>query len=121
MKKRVEVTFDRPGYVLKYRHGDIADAVSEGGKPIAQLLSDPFAGWQQLLQKGLRHQVKGITLKQASQLMDKWVDNGNTLSALGEHIAAALGHATGVDVDAEAEGGESEGNAPMPDPDSQSG
>lgn len=80
---------------LKYKHRDLRDAVKESGKPVEQMLGDPFDGWPHLLRAGLRWQDTKFTLDNASDLIDEWKDAhsddpGGALSGLGELIIDAL-------------------------------
>ena len=82
---------------LIFRHKDLRDAVSETGKSIGDLFTDPFGGWGHLLRYGLRTQDPRVTLDKASEFLDLWVakpdpetNQERTLDQLGELLLEAL-------------------------------
>ncbi len=82
----------RKKLVAKHRH--MQSAVDETGKPITDLLKDPFGGYPHLLRALLREQDPTITPKRCSDLIDEYIDAhedaDDPLSDLGLLIMKAL-------------------------------
>jgi hypothetical protein len=72
-KKGVAVQFDTRRKLV-FRQQDLRDVVTATKRTVGDLFDDPFAGWPYLIQYGLRLQDNRITLNQASEFMDNWVD-----------------------------------------------
>lgn len=112
---------------LRFKHSQLRKAViASGGRAIGDLVGDPFGGWPYLLAEGHRPYTPTVTLDQASEWMDEWVETPNpktgeqrTLDELGSVILDGLKASKFIVLKPDVKEGEdkdleetSEGNAP---------
>lgn len=112
----VKIKLDIPGRKLRFKHRDLRDAVSNSGKSIGELFTDPFGGWPYLLLYGLRWQDLKLNLDKCSEFIDVWVEehasDNAPLDSLGAVLLEALNKSGFVKIQAEGElpTGDAEGN-----------
>ena len=76
---------------LKCRHKFIRDVVRTSGKSISELINDPFGGYPFLLQALLAPVSRdGISLDQASALIDSYLDANHDIAGLTKALIQAL-------------------------------
>ncbi len=129
MAEVVRVDFGEKGErPLKARHRQLREAVRMSGKPLNELIVDPFGGWPFLLQAMVNAKTaKAITLDEASELIDAYRDRHQGLKELGRTLDTLCSHYVSVEAtptddeqaDAEAQG--TTPNADSPDARAASG
>ncbi len=84
-------------YKLRFRHNELRQlservktAYNDPKATIDALLSDPFGGWPYLLQVALSGQLPDLTIDDTSDLIDKWVDEGNEFKGIRLKLQDAL-------------------------------
>jgi hypothetical protein len=78
---------------LKYSYGAIRAAEREAGVGFAKLISPERQGFDSmciLTWAGLRHENKRQTVDQVEKMLDRYIEDGGTLTALGIVVSAAL-------------------------------
>jgi len=88
----LKITFDKERK-LKARHHYIHRAVIQSGKPVHELLGDPFGGWPYLLSALLQPgaaSTEVISLAEASRLIDVYLDKGGSMKTLGQQMNKLL-------------------------------
>jgi hypothetical protein len=78
-------------YKLKFTHSVVSEAVETTGKSVGELLNDRFHGWRHLLRAGLRQQQPRITVEQASQIIDRLLEEGDIdIIGIGDKLVDGL-------------------------------
>lgn len=86
--KRFKFKYDHKG--LRVLSEIVKTAYSSPKASIDDLLADPFGGWAYLVQWGLKTQLPEVTVDDASDLIDKWVKEGNEFKGVRKKIEDAL-------------------------------
>lgn len=93
---------------LRYKHKDLRDMVAESGKPLGELLTDPFGGWPYILKYGLRWQDLKVSNDKASEFIDLWMEEPDpetgekrTMDQLGLKLLEALNASGFIKIQAE--------------------
>ena len=90
--KAVYLEFDRRRK-LHARHRYVRECVRASGKPVTELVQDPFGGHPFLIQALLTasaSEKENITLDKASDLLDAYYDKGGTLDDLRNALMEVL-------------------------------
>ncbi len=101
---------------LKARHRHLRDAVVSSGKPITELINDPFGGMPYVLLALLRGgSPEALDLNKASDFIDIYVDKHEDLGTLQKTIIDVLsGYLHIEQTPTEDDPKEAEGEAPAP-------
>ena len=88
---------DKKRYKLKFTHKELRQlseqvkvAYGNSKATLDELLSDPFGGWPYLLQSALKGQQPDLTVDETSDLIDRWVSEGNEFVGIRQKLQAAL-------------------------------
>jgi hypothetical protein len=108
----VRLEFDKTRK-LKARHRHIRDAVRESGRPITELVNDPFGGIPYVLRALLQGGAGDtVTLDAASDLIDVWMERHGDIVPLQKAIVGVLSGYLRIEQTPSEE--EPEGEAPTP-------
>jgi hypothetical protein len=111
----VRITLDGKERKLKARHRHVRDARIESDKTVIELLQDPWGGYPYLLRALLRHREPNLSLDDASNLIDDWMDNNPSMEGLTKAITSALANYMHIELTpSDEEKTEAEGNAEAP-------
>lgn len=106
MTRDVEITLDKKRN-LRYTINSLCAVEEKAGIGFESLiLTGQLSALRLLLWAGLRHEDEDLSVEDAGDLIDAYLDNDNSIEELGEYIEEALTKAGFADQ----EGDENEGN-----------
>jgi hypothetical protein len=84
-------------FKLRFKHAELRQlsemvklAYKDPSATIDALLQDPFGGWPYLLQYAMKGSQPDLTVDEASDLIDRWVDDGNEFVGIRRKLQDAL-------------------------------
>jgi hypothetical protein len=115
MAEVVRLEFDR-SRKLKCKHRYMREAVRASGKSILELLNDPFGGYPFLLQALLQAgSAKAISIDEASDLIDTYVEKHGSMTGLTEGLIKAVSSYMHLEVTPTEDEADEDGNLPNVD------